>query len=76
MRVADLGLRFVITCVLGAAVGFWLDREFALLGRFPILTLVGFFIGLAGAMTMLIRGIGRPEDDEETDDSPDSRRGG
>ncbi len=74
MRVADLGLRFVITCVLGAAVGFWLDRKFALLGRFPILTLVGFFAGLAGAMTMLIRGLGEPRDDEKTEDSPESRR--
>ncbi len=57
-RVADLGLRFVITTLLGAAAGFWLDRKFDLA---PALTVVGFFLGFGLASVGLIAGL-KPKD--------------
>ena len=59
IRVADLGLRFVVTTVVGALGGFLLDRWLGWAKRFPVLTLVGFFLGLAGAMLLLWKELAR-----------------
>ena len=56
-RYSDLGLRFVVATVGGAGCGYWLDRKFELAGQFPLLTLVGFFLGLAIGMYSLFRAL-------------------
>lgn len=53
-QAADLGLRFVIITLLGAAAGFWLDRK---LDIAPALTVVGLFVGLGLALVGLMSGL-------------------
>ena len=75
MRVADLGVRLVVACVVGSFVGYWLDGKLGLLDRFPFLTLIGFFLGLAAGMVALVRGVaaaerrGRSESESEDRDA-------
>lgn len=64
IRVADLGLRFVLTTLIGAAGGFWLDRRFGWAEKFPVATIAGFFLGLAAAMVLLVRGLVRRREEE------------
>jgi len=61
LRVADLGFRLVVACLVGSFAGYWLDRILGLLEWFPLLTLVGFFLGLAAGMVALVRGISAAE---------------
>ena len=68
MRVADLGLRFVITTLLGAAAGLWADRR---LDVAPTLTIVGFFLGFGLATVGLVRGV-TPAKRAETRDAGDA----
>ena len=70
-RVANLGSQFVISCVAGAALGLWLDRRLSLTGRFPLLTLVGFFLGVAAGMLALLRSVRPPPAAGGKDDRPE-----
>lgn len=60
-RYTDLGFRFVVACLGGAWGGYVLDQKFALTGRFPLLTILGFFLGLVVGMVSLLRGLGPDE---------------
>ncbi|MFH0946602.1 MAG: AtpZ/AtpI family protein [Planctomycetota bacterium] len=74
LRVGDLGLRLVVTCLLGAFGGYWLDRMFGLLDLFPFLTLFGFFLGLAVGMTALVRGLPAAEGSGSEKSEPEDRK--
>jgi len=69
MRVADLGLRFVVTTLLGAAAGLWADQRFELV---PMLTVVGFFLGFGLASVGLARGVTPAERRSERSDQEGS----
>ena len=74
MRVGDLGLRLVVTCLVGAGGGYWLDRKFGFLDRFPFLTLLGFFLGLAVGMVALVRGVEASEKNDSEDSASGDRK--
>ncbi len=59
-RIVDLGLRVALSCAIGVGGGFWIDRSTGLLGRFPVFTIVGCFLGLAAGMVALFRGLKPP----------------
>ncbi len=59
-RVVDLGLRVAVSCAVGVGGGYWIDRSTGLLGRFPVFTIVGCFLGVTAGMVALFRGLKPP----------------
>lgn len=51
-RYLGLGLQFAVTVAVFALGGVWLDGR---LGTLPLFTVLGAFIGFAGALTSLLR---------------------
>lgn len=50
-----VGIAFVLAVVIGAAVGYWLDR---LTGLSPLFFILFFFIGLAAGIANVVRTAG------------------
>jgi ATP synthase protein I len=52
---SSVGLAFVLAIVIGAAIGYWLDR---LTGLSPLFFIVFFFLGLAAGIVNVVRTAG------------------
>lgn len=52
LKYTSVGLQFVLVLLLPLGLGYWADTYF---GTLPWLTLVGFALGAAAAMTSIIR---------------------
>jgi ATP synthase protein I len=52
---SSVGLAFVLAVIIGAAVGYWLDR---LTGLSPLFFIVFFFLGLAAGVVNVVRTAG------------------
>lgn len=53
-RYAALGVQFVVTMCLLGWVGYWVD---GMLGTYPLLMILGFFLGAAGSFISLLSAI-------------------
>ena len=53
-RYAALGLQFVVSMCLLGWVGHWVDGK---LGTYPLLMILGFFLGAAGSFVSLLSSI-------------------
>ncbi len=52
---SSVGIAFVLAVVIGAAIGYWLDR---LTGLSPLFFIVFFFFGLAAGIVNVVRTAG------------------
>ncbi len=52
---SSVGLAFVLAIVIGAAIGYWLDR---LTGLSPLFFILFFFFGLAAGIVNVVRAAG------------------
>ena len=56
-RLAGVGMQFGITIVVLALGGYWLDQQF---GTYPLLLIVGVFLGFVGGTISLVKRVGSP----------------
>lgn len=59
IRISDLGVRLVGSVAVLTGLGVWLDRWLAWT-TFPVFAIAGAFLGFAGGMVALVRGLTRP----------------
>jgi hypothetical protein len=64
-RVLDLSLRVTLTCALGAAAGYGLDRLLGWHEHVPVLTMAGCVLGFALGLVGLVRGLQAMERSEK-----------
>ena len=66
-RYTALGLQFVVSMCLLGWVGNWVDGK---LGTYPLLMILGFFLGAAGSFVSLLSSI-PPVQSRRTSEEPD-----
>lgn len=70
LKYTTVGLQFVLVLLAPLGLGYWADTYF---GTLPWLTLVGFALGAAAAMTSIIREVLRMDETEKKDREKDKK---
>ena len=52
LQIASLGTEFALTEIIGAGVGYWLDKKF---GTLPWCLIGGVFLGFAGGLMRILQ---------------------